>query len=258
MDAGAGGGAEGPVVAAVPPVTDPAVLREVARRREAVPWRGWDALPIALLTLLLAIPGYLLTGGMDAEAPTPLLDSGLLLVATLLWLRLVRGRGAVSRAFAMPGQRRAWHRAALGAVGVAVAAPLFDTGLHALLDLLGAQIPPIQEQLQEWIDQSPVLALLVLDVVVLTPVAEELLFRGVLFQGLARRWGVRAAAIVSSTLFGLAHVESAGLDSAFLVVSTGLFGVANVWLLRRYRSLLAPILSHVLVNAVGTAAFLAS
>lgn len=243
---------------AVPPVTDPAVLEEVAARADEPAWRGWDVLPIALLTLIGLTPVYLLTGGMEEDAlPVPLADSGVLLVVILGWLYLMRGRASLRRVFG-PRTRPALGRSLLLALALGIAAPVFDAALHALLELLAVELPPVQELIQQWIDETDALPLLVLDIVILTPIAEELLFRGVLFQGLAGRWGVWASAIVSSALFGLAHMESTGLDSVFLVLSTGLFGLGCAWLLHRRRTLLAPIAAHMVVNAIGTAAFLAS
>lgn len=256
-----GEGPEGDSAAAtVPPVTDPAVLAEVAARRDEPAWRGWDVLPIVALTFVAIVPLHLLTGGLEEDAaPLPLADSGALLLVALGWLWLVRGRASLRRVFGpATGARPVLWRSLLLALGVGVALPVLDAGVHFLLEALAVELPPMQEQIQEWIDESPVLPLLVLDVVVLTPIAEEVLFRGVLFQGLARRWGVWAAAVVSSTLFGLAHVESAGMDSVFLAVSTGLFGLAATWLLHWRRTLIAPIAAHMVVNAAGTVAFLAS
>jgi uncharacterized protein len=91
-----------------------------------------------------------------------------------------------------------------------------------------------------------------------TVLPEELAFRGVLWALLRRRYGDRTAAVVSSVLFGLWHVQPAlgggpanemlGDGAAVRVVATVLFtGLAGL-LLTRLRtasgSLLAPVLLH--------------
>ncbi|HWH33337.1 MAG TPA: CPBP family intramembrane glutamic endopeptidase [Egibacteraceae bacterium] len=247
---------------AVPPVTDPAVLEEVRARRDEVPWRGADAFGAALVYLLggallgvaLATVGLLDPG----SAPPPLLDSLLLLGACAGWLAVVRAPSAVRRLAGPREPGRPVLRGVLLGVLVGVVWPFADTALYELLTLAGVEFPPIQEHIREWLDEPATRAWVAVDIVLVTPLAEEALFRGLLFQGLVRRWGVRAAAVGSALLFGLAHVESLGADSVFMVASTMLFGVAAAWLLWRYGTLLAPVAAHVATNAIATAGLLAS
>lgn len=105
-----------------------------------------------------------------------------------------------------------------------------------------------------------------------TVVPEELAFRGLLLAQLGRRWGVLAATLLSSGLFGLWHVlpslgggaanaaiadvvggDAAGtaLRVAVTVASTSVAGVVLCWLRLRSGSLLAPILAHWTVNGLG-------
>jgi uncharacterized protein len=105
-----------------------------------------------------------------------------------------------------------------------------------------------------------------------TVIPEELAFRGLLLALLRRRWGVAAATLVSSGLFGLWHVLPSlgggaanatiagvvGADAAgtaVRVVATVLFtsvaGVVLCWLRLRSGSLLAPVLAHWTVNGLG-------
>jgi membrane protease YdiL (CAAX protease family) len=77
---------------------------------------------------------------------------------------------------------------------------------------------------------------------VLVPVAEEILFRGVLFSALRRRSGPVPAVLISSAVFGLCHAPD--------LVFPGLLGVAFAILYHRTGSLWAPIGAHMLVNGV--------
>lgn len=81
--------------------------------------------------------------------------------------------------------------------------------------------------------------------VVLAPLAEELLFRGVVYPGLRSELGPWLAVPLSAVLFGLAHRE---FGSAAVVFST-LIGVALALLVEGGGSLWPAVLAHVLVNS---------
>lgn len=96
-------------------------------------------------------------------------------------------------------------------------------------------------------------ALAVLMVVLIGPTVEELVFRGALQEGLAARFGVRAAIVVQAALFAAFH------RSWWLLVPTFILGVVLGWLAERRDSLWPPIALHALYNAITVvAAFLVS
>jgi uncharacterized protein len=78
-------------------------------------------------------------------------------------------------------------------------------------------------------------------VVILAPVMEEILFRGILFHRWATRWGLRTGIILSSLAFGVVHVEPVG-HFAFGVVMCALYLTTG--------SLWAPIAAHALNNGL--------
>ncbi len=82
----------------------------------------------------------------------------------------------------------------------------------------------------------------VLVAVVVAPVVEELLFRGVLLHRWAHRWGTARAVVASSALFAVLHAEWLGHF---------LFGVAMCALYLRTRSLWMPIVAHAISNGVA-------
>lgn len=82
---------------------------------------------------------------------------------------------------------------------------------------------------------------------VYSPVVQELAFRGLLLQGLLQRMNAGAAVGVSSALFGVAHAAN-GIAS---VIDTFAFGVLAGVLFVRFRSLAAPVASHIAVNSVA-------
>jgi membrane protease YdiL (CAAX protease family) len=91
--------------------------------------------------------------------------------------------------------------------------------------------------------ESPMLQLpLLIVVVVVGPIAEEILFRGILFRRLLRRWPPLLAAFGSSLLFGAAHFDLVG--STFM-------GLALVALYVMTRSLWVPVAAHALNNLLA-------
>jgi membrane protease YdiL (CAAX protease family) len=76
------------------------------------------------------------------------------------------------------------------------------------------------------------------------PIAEEILFRGVLYRLWERQWGWVAGALLSSTVFAIVHPNN--LIQAFLSA------VLYACLYRRTGSLWASILCHFLYNLAIT------
>ncbi|MBL9175664.1 MAG: CPBP family intramembrane metalloprotease [Verrucomicrobiales bacterium] len=121
-------------------------------------------------------------------------------------------------------------------------------GLHqfAALELERLGWPPsAQDSVQllvrsGWLDRG----VIALFAVVLAPVVEELLFRGILFPALRDAGWPRVAMGVASFGFGLIH----GNATAFLPLSA--LGGYLAWLYLRTGNLLAPILAHFLFNLV--------
>jgi uncharacterized protein len=89
------------------------------------------------------------------------------------------------------------------------------------------------------------LALRLAGIVVLAPVAEELVFRGVLFSRIAAsRLGPAGAIVIPAALFALIHVQYGGAEILLILIDGLFYGLA------RYRtgSVLVPMLLHCLGN----------
>jgi membrane protease YdiL (CAAX protease family) len=83
--------------------------------------------------------------------------------------------------------------------------------------------------------------------IISAPILEELLCRGVLFEVLNRRWGVKVSIFISALFFGLLHLSPA---NAIVALVAGLiFGVLYV----RTSSLYATIIIHAINNALAFA-----
>ncbi|MDI3462281.1 MAG: hypothetical protein OJF50_001102 [Nitrospira sp.] len=101
----------------------------------------------------------------------------------------------------------------------------------------------------EWFDQDlvwgapPTLAVSVLEYVVFAPIFEELAFRGLLFAMLRRRFEFLPAALISTSLFALAHGYSLiGFLSVFWS------GFLWAWIYERTGSLIPGIVAHAMNN----------
>ncbi len=71
------------------------------------------------------------------------------------------------------------------------------------------------------------LLMVVLWAVLVAPVLEELMFRGWLWTGLRRRWGVVATVAASVAMFALAHVSEGGAKAILVVPLALLLGVVR-------------------------------
>ena len=77
------------------------------------------------------------------------------------------------------------------------------------------------------------------------PIVEELIFRGLFLGWLQRLMPFWLAALISSALFGLAHVQGAH------AILAGLLGLVFAYLYRRAGSLWAPIAAHIANNVLA-------
>ena len=80
--------------------------------------------------------------------------------------------------------------------------------------------------------------------VVIAPITEELLFRGLILRGLLSRYTVKTSVLVSTILFSAFHLNP------WQFLSATIFGVLMAWWFVRTRSLLPCIFGHALANAL--------
>ena len=102
-------------------------------------------------------------------------------------------------------------------------------------------------------DRGYVVSLLVLAVVA-APIAEEIVFRGVVLRGLLSRNGAVVAVAVQGIVFGLAHfdpVRGTGNIGLILVLSAvgGVLGLAAY----HFRRLAPTMIAHAILNGVAMA-----
>lgn len=88
------------------------------------------------------------------------------------------------------------------------------------------------------------LLLYALCVVCITPVAEELVFRGLIYRRLRRAMPMGAAVLLSAVIFGAAHFSGSWL----LMLPAFLIGLTNAYALEKTGSLLPCIAAHFAAN----------
>ena len=144
--------------------------------------------------------------------------------------------------------------AALPAMGLRPAGwrpVLFGTlatlGLSLAVSSLGIEVEGMKQVFSE-IRTPAQIAFSLLLLAVLAPVAEEMVFRGLIYGWLAGRWGTTVAWIGSTLTFAGAHFEPAHI--ALVLPLAILFG----WLRRRTDSLLPSLVAHVANNAMAVGA----
>jgi hypothetical protein len=204
--------------------------------------------------LLVGIVALIALGGSDLLLPVLIVLSPVVSLAlAVVWLRL-RYRAEVR---AVLGRRRPRLDDVAVGLGIGIACFLGQRvivfNIAAILTNAGIEMPVVQETFQEIVQRPGGAPLLVLTSVLLAPVAEEVVFRGVLFQGLRARWGFWLAALVSAALFTLAHLGEGGgwLASAILVSGILPLGVVFAALVERRGSLLVSIMAHAMYNAIN-------
>ncbi|MBD2109468.1 type II CAAX endopeptidase family protein [Nodosilinea sp. FACHB-13] len=92
-------------------------------------------------------------------------------------------------------------------------------------------------------DPSLYNGLMLFSVLVVAPITEEFIFRGVLLHRWGMKWGVRPAIVLTSVLFGVLHSNLIGLF---------VFGVVMSLLYLSTRSLLVPMAAHAINNAIAS------
>jgi membrane protease YdiL (CAAX protease family) len=218
----------------------------------------WTALDGSMVALILAIVVVAVTW-VSAQAvrragpgvvsyPLPALWLvGSYLVSTGLALAAMRWRmGNLQRPLDALGLRGAptWRALRQGVWGYGVAVALFALVALVVGDDLSHLLPA---QMGARGLQTANLALYFLLTVIVAPLAEEILFRGFLFAGLRQRLNLPAAALLSSLVFGSAHLGLA----VWSIAAVAVMGAFFAYLYERTGSLWPSVVAHTLHNLLA-------
>ncbi len=203
---------------------------------------------LALVGGTLAVAGVVGGRSIGGALVGMAAGSGALLGIAAVWRARLVGRGAIAVDPEGTPARRAvpvgvvYLLAGLLRVGVVLAAvvpllrlPDFDPG-GEIRELVGRGLGPVGT------------AMLVAGAVILAPLGEETLFRGVLLPWLRRFLSPDAAAWASAGVFAVAHLR---YGPHVLVVV--LYGLVLAWARMSTGRLRAPIALHMIINATALA-----
>ena len=203
----------------------------------------WAAVNAVVAAVVFTAAAAIFVLDMDDESwlfPLAMAWAYAALVAWLAW-QVWRRRVSLRRLVGSLPEGHDW----LLTTGIVAAAVVFSFGSAMLISSLLSYVESGWAESfvggDDWLNERPVVFLLAVALVV-APVIEEVLFRGVMLHRLAVKWGLGPAIVVSSVLFGLLHVNFVGV---------GVLGVVMALLYVRTQTLIVPIACHVLNNAVA-------
>ena len=227
-----------------------------------VPWNGWDVLKavafivgllvVVLFVFIIALVFVIVALPEDAKDTfytyvDAFLDYGVIygVVLASIWFFSMRKYGASLRFLG-------FRRPSLSHLFLLM--PLIfalDWGFEAaytwLVSSVGTEaLIPKQEYIQEMFDEAPFKPLLYSDIVVITPIVEEILFRGFILAGLTLALGNIRGLLISSMMFALVHID---LDVMPIIFVSGML---TAWLYMRTGSLWPPIAMHAANNMIAT------
>lgn len=125
---------------------------------------------------------------------------------------------------------------------------VFALSLNVVVSMVISNIPWPQEWVDAYMTNSAPLdgALMSwLAAVVMAPVLEEIVFRGLVYTRLKKGMPTVVAAILASLVFGLCH------GTAIWIIYATALGLVMTWIFERYQSLVANIVFHLVFNATG-------
>ncbi len=225
-----------------------------ARQLQALPWKVRDA-TLLLVALSLPVLPTLLAAASARSVPTAppsvwqLAMNGVFYGAILtgVWLA---GRRTGLGAIAALGLSRTTARAALRTgvhLGLAMLPPVLLVAWLAENLLQGLGFPAARQNVFDTL-ANPALGtaarlLLILLAVILAPIAEEAVFRGVLFPTVLRRCRLPVALLLTNALFALLHLHLPSFLPLLAVGACLSLGMTVTG------SLLTPIAMHAIFNA---------
>ena len=201
-------------------------------------WASIVGVLIALFALLMAV--FLVVGDSELGLPVFTFLSG---VVVYFILKEVYSKEQVTALFSIPDRSEAGRLILLILVlDIFVVLPI-----HAVITIFLFPDAEQQEVITMFEDASDTsLALLAFSVAILTPFAEELLFRGFILGMLLKRYSDTQSIVISSLIFAIAHEPIA------MVLAFG-GGLLYGWVRVRTGSILPGMIAHAIWNGFITA-----
>lgn len=116
--------------------------------------------------------------------------------------------------------------------------------LSILIDLL-TQLFPSYEEVSNRITSQTSSILNIMCIVVLVPIYEEIIFRGIIFNHLKENYKIGTAIVVQALLFGIAH------GNIVQSIYTFILGIVLALMYMYFNSIYANIMLHMIFNLFG-------
>ena len=206
-----------------------------------------DVVIAFVLYLVLQVLGVALVLVFGNVEPSSVEETLLIVAVVALSTLLSVGLTVALRwgpSFSSIGLRSASWRWLLAGAGIGLLGWAANVGIGVAYVWLTGDASNPQEPLVNTVQESTLqFTFMLLLGALVVPLAEELLFRGILYTWL-RRWGVAVAVGVSAIVFGLFHGVSVVLPAAVLL------GVLTALIYEKSGSIWPAVMAHVANNAI--------
>lgn len=165
-----------------------------------------------------------------------------MILSPYIWYSLVNGLSLKQILERINLHTKNIHIAFLWAILTVFAAFSILLILGAIMNLLGVNIEDSSNiQNLEMFFSIPTILFLI----TLQPIAEEIFFRGFILEKINSMYGKIPAIIISSILFGMAHLSYGNIYPAMMIIFIGILLAVLVF---KTKNLTAAIIAHVLFN----------
>ncbi len=223
------------------------------QRMGAVTWGGWQiaaGISVVMISLFAAAAAAFAIGSLYPEQQDAVATwisvhlMGLAIVATVWYLGLRHSRDplAVLRLSGVQWPRKRTILLMFGVLAASLIATSIYSGIVEWLDLDQFATPDVDSDI---FFDGPAVLLTFQALAFITPISEELFFRGFIFRGLLPKMGPWGAIAASALVFSAFHLSPGALVPIFIT------GFLLAWLYWRTGSLWAAIGAHAGQNALA-------
>jgi len=233
-------------------------------KRFSVPWSAADVFAIIgldffAILLMFAVVGavFELATTLVPGIETDVLDDSLLVTAGGFFLQWAVTLGVAFTYLKLRGYKlslkslgfrrpKSWGESVVLVLGLLFTFYIFLAVYNTVLDQLLPELLPEPQEVREWYGFSIIGFIVAMSqVAVITPVVEEIFFRGIIHQGLEKRMGFLAGALLSSFIFALVHIDFT------LYIPIFILGFLFAFLIHHTRSIWPCVAAHCLVNSLA-------
>jgi membrane protease YdiL (CAAX protease family) len=209
---------------------------------------------ILLLIIAAGIAGFITVEIAKSYGLSPFLTA--ILAASVNSIGWIAGYQVLSRSRGWDGLQIRFSgvagRIMLGSAAGAVALMFLSSAVAIFLDRVGIKVTDIRPNTVMPSDLGQ-LPLAIVSIVVIAPLGEELMFRGLLLDWLRQRVAAWPAILIMSLIFAFLHNNnlSSGISGWLIFAHRFLLGVGTSFLALQYNSLRASFVLHATNNGIA-------